>query len=100
MSTRGRVLFLALPCFLFFMSIGVGCPCALSGTAVMQRHISANIGSMSGARTHSQAPASAMHPLNAPMRTGKNVFTGRVVQREKRVLIHGAGMLRPAHLAE
>jgi hypothetical protein len=34
------------------------------------------------------------------MRTGKNVFTGRVVQREKRVLIHGAGMLRPAHLAE
>jgi len=101
MSTRGTVLFFALPCFLCFMSIGAGCPCALSGTAVMPRHMPAHIGSMSGPRMHGQPPAFAMHALNAPVRTRNNVVNGRVIQtRDKRVTIHGTAMLRPAHLAE
>lgn len=100
MSTRGKVLFLALLFFLFSMSVGVGCPRALSETAMMSRHMPANIGPLSGARAHSQVPASAMHALNAPVRARHDVVTGRVAQSEKRVLIHGAAMLRSPHLAD
>jgi hypothetical protein len=49
---------------------------------------------------HSQAPAFAMHPLNAPVRPGSNIVGGRVIQKEKRVTIHGLGTLRAPHLAD
>ncbi len=100
MSTHRTVLFLALSCFLFFMSIGAWCPSALSETAVKPKHMPAITGPMSVPRMHSHVPASGMHALNAPVRTGNNVVGGRVVQREKRVTIHGAAMLRSPHLAD
>ena len=100
MSTRGTVLFLAFPCLLFFMSIGAWCPPALSETAVKPKHMPAITGPMSVPRMHSHVPASAMHALNAPVRTGNNVVAGRVVHREKRVTIHGAALLRRAYLAD
>ena len=59
-------------------------------------------GPMSVPRMHSHVPAPGMHALNAPMRPGSNIVGGRVVQREKRVTIHGANMarLRRSYLAD
>jgi hypothetical protein len=91
MSTRGAVLFLGLSCFLFFMSIGAGCPFALSAGALTAKHMPMmHTLPTLGPRTHSQAPAFAMHPLNAPVRPGNNAVGRHVVGREKQVLIHGA----------
>jgi hypothetical protein len=100
MSTRGRVLFPALACVLFLMSLGAGCPFALSETAVMPSHAPMRVLPAPGARMHSQVPASAMHALNAPARSRNNAAFGRVVQGEKRVLIHGALFRGPARSAE
>ncbi len=91
MSTRETALFLALPCFLLFMSIGAGCPFALSAGALTTKHVPMmHTLPALGARPHSQTPAFAMHPLNAPVRPGNNAAGRRLVQHDKQVLIHGA----------
>ena len=91
MSTRGAVLFLGLSCFLFFMSIGAVSPSALSAGVPATKHVPMMHTLPSpDARMHRQVPVSAMHPLNAPVRPENKAGGGRLVQHEKRVLIHGA----------
>ncbi len=92
MSNRGAALFLALPCFLIFMSIGPGCPRAFPAEALATGSTAMHALPTPGAGTHSRLPASAMHPLNAPVPAGSSSASGRIIQGEKQVLIHGASL--------
>ncbi len=84
-----RVLFSALSLFLFLMSVGAGGPSAHPADALTTRHMPMmHTLPAPGGQAQGQAQASGMHALNAPVRAGNNAGGGRVVQSEKRVLIH------------
>jgi hypothetical protein len=94
MNIIGKVLGLALPCFLFFMSIGACCAFAFPANVPGTLRTPAKAGMIWRPGAHTVLPASAMHPLRAPVRGRNNPFTGRIVQGEKHVLIHGAELVR------
>jgi hypothetical protein len=94
MNSSRRVLGLALPCFLFFMCIGACCAFAFPANVPGTLQTPAKAGMIWSPGTHTVLPASAMHPLRTPLRGRNNPFTGRTVQGEKHVLIHGAGLVR------